>query len=216
MHHRRSSHRIEIAGLWRVDPRLALGHDNDGLVFPERIDKLNGTFPTHGQQQNRVREQYGVPYREYRKSLLFVYFLILRSALDGRLLAHYVSLSVTRSSLDVTLSRKVSEARKYRKTEFYTVRTMIERNQGAEANPAAPFLPSSKLPSSKWERSKLERSYNPYKHGSHGSSGRINAQDFHELSNFAQMSQGVARRLVVPAQEVQVENILPRPSPHGS
>src|ERR1700728_2406854 len=112
MHHRRSSHRIEIAGLWRVDPRLALGHDNDGLVFPERIDKLNGTFPTHGQRQNRVREQYGVPYREYRKSLLFVYFLILRSALDGRLLAHYVSLSVTRSSLDVTLSRKVSEARK--------------------------------------------------------------------------------------------------------
>ena len=86
--HRRGSNGVKIAGLRRVDARLALGHHNDGLVFPQRINQLNGTFPAHGQGQNSVREQHRVPYREHRKGLLIVYFLILRSALDGRLLAH--------------------------------------------------------------------------------------------------------------------------------
>ncbi len=72
VHHGRGSHRVKVAGLRGVDPRLALGHHDDGLVFPQRIDQLNRTFPAHGQGQNSVREQHRIPYRKHRKSLLFV------------------------------------------------------------------------------------------------------------------------------------------------
>src|ERR1700686_1163061 len=51
---------------------------------------------------------------------------------------------------------------------------------------------------------------------SRSSSRRINSQHLHELSHFFQVSQGVARRLVVTAQKVHVKNVFPRPSPHGA
>src|SRR5215475_393749 len=42
----------------------------------------------------------------------------------------------------------------------------------------------------------------------------INAQYLHKISHFPQVSQGVTGRFVVPSQDVHVEDILPRPSPH--
>ena len=100
MHHRRSAHQIQIAGLRVVDARLALRHHHNGLVFSERVDQLHRTLPAHRQRQHGVGEQNRVPDRKYRDSTLIVCFLRLSLVLGSRLLAHGLSLSVTRSSLD--------------------------------------------------------------------------------------------------------------------
>src|ERR1700689_5484242 len=94
--------RIQIAGLRVVDARLALRHNNNGLIFSERINQLDGTLPPHGKRQDGVREQNGIPHRKHGHSPYIVYFPGLSNRLGKRLLAHWLSLSVTHSSLDET------------------------------------------------------------------------------------------------------------------
>ena len=77
VHDRRGADGVKIAGLRRIDARFALRHHDDGLVFAEGIDQLDRAFPAHGQRQNGMREQNGVPYREHRERpllRLFPYF----------------------------------------------------------------------------------------------------------------------------------------------
>ena len=65
------------------------------------------------------------------------------------------------------------------------------------------------MPSPKLGIVELVRSRKPC--GATSLGRRINSQHFHELGNFSQMAQGIARWLVVAAQKVDVEDILPRP-----
>src|SRR5450755_4939991 len=46
--------------------------------------------------------------------------------------------------------------------------------------------------------------------------GRIDTQHFHELGDFAQVAQRMARGFVIAAQDVGEEHIFPRTSPHGT
>src|SRR5271165_709852 len=51
--------------------------------------------------------------------------------------------------------------------------------------------------------------------GSRHSGCRVNSQHLDELSDLAQVTQRVARGLVVAPQEVHIENVLPGPPAHG-
>jgi hypothetical protein len=93
------AHGVKITGLGAIDAGFALGHDHDGLVFSERIDELDGTFAAYGKRQDGVREQDGIAHRKHRQSPYVVCFPMLRCLLGKRLLAHWLSLSVTHSSL---------------------------------------------------------------------------------------------------------------------
>ena len=48
----------------------------------------------------------------------------------------------------------------------------------------------------------------------HQSGGRINPQHLHEFRHLTQVSQRVPRGLIVAAQEIHIENVLPGPSAH--
>ena|ERR1700691_3219047 len=44
----------------------------------------------------------------------------------------------------------------------------------------------------------------------------VDPQNLNELGDFAQMAEGVARRFIIAAEEVDVEDIFPRASAHGA
>ena len=110
MHHGGSTDRIKVAGLGVVDARLALRHNDNGLILSERIDKLDGTFPPHSEGQDGVRKQNGIPHRKHGQGPYVIYFLMLSNRLGKRLLGHWLSLSVTHSSLDDIPLGKVSSS----------------------------------------------------------------------------------------------------------
>jgi hypothetical protein len=89
---------IKIAGLRAIYAGLALRDDHDGLVFSERIDELDGTFSAYGKGQDGMRKQNGIAHRKHGQSPYVVCFPKLRCLLGKRLLAHWLSLSVTHSS----------------------------------------------------------------------------------------------------------------------
>jgi hypothetical protein len=106
MYDRGRAHGVKVAGLRVVDARFALRDNDDGLIFAERIDKLDGTFPAHGKGQDGVREKDSIPHRKHGQSPYIIYFPGLSNRLGKRLLAHWLSLSVTHSSLDDTLPER--------------------------------------------------------------------------------------------------------------
>ena len=61
---------VKIGGLRRVDARLALRDNDDGLVVAEGVDQLHGTFPAHGQRQHGMGEEYGVAHGKNRQRAL--------------------------------------------------------------------------------------------------------------------------------------------------
>ena len=89
---------VKIAGLRAIDAGFALRDHYDGLVFAERIDQLDGTFAAYGKGQDGVREQNGIAHRKHGQSPYVVCFPMLSNLLGKRLLAHWLSLSVTHSS----------------------------------------------------------------------------------------------------------------------
>src|ERR1700681_3705354 len=48
------------------------------------------------------------------------------------------------------------------------------------------------------------------------SGGRVDAEHFYEVGDFAQMAQGILRGLVVAAQDVDVGHVFPWGSAHGA
>src|SRR5208282_4851424 len=60
------------------------------------------TFPAHGQRQHGVRKEDGITDRKNGQSPYIVCFPMFRNLFGKRLLAHWLSLSVTHSSLDDT------------------------------------------------------------------------------------------------------------------
>ncbi len=57
VHDGQRSDGVEVGGLRRIHAGLALGDDDDGLVFAERVDQLDGAFPADRQGQHGVGEQ---------------------------------------------------------------------------------------------------------------------------------------------------------------
>jgi hypothetical protein len=50
----------------------------------------------------------------------------------------------------------------------------------------------------------------------YASGGGIDAQHFHKVGDFAEVAEGILRGFVVAAQEVDVEDVLPRTAAHGA
>jgi hypothetical protein len=104
----RSADSVEVAGLRAIDTRFTLGHDYNGLIFSQRINQLDRTLPAHSEGQDGVREQNSVAHRKHGQGPYIVYFPRLRKRVGKRKLAHWLSLSVTHSSLDDTFFEKGS------------------------------------------------------------------------------------------------------------
>ena len=67
VNHGQRSDGVEVGGLGRVHTGLALGYYYYGLVFTERVDQLDRTFPAYGQGQHRVGEQDRVAHGKNRQ-----------------------------------------------------------------------------------------------------------------------------------------------------
>ena len=93
---------IKVTSLRAIDAGFALRHHHDSFVFSERIDQLDGTLPAYGKGQDGVRKQDGIAHRKHGQRPYVVCFPMLRNLLGKRLLGHWLSLSVTHSSLDDT------------------------------------------------------------------------------------------------------------------
>jgi hypothetical protein len=117
---RGGAHSIKIAGLGAINAGLALRHHHDGLVLSQRIDQLDGTLPAYREGKDGVRKQDGIAHRKDGQSPYVVCFPMLKNLLGKRLLGHWLSLSVTHSSLDDTPPEKVHAGRKLHQNEFYS------------------------------------------------------------------------------------------------
>jgi hypothetical protein len=71
-----------------VDARFALRDNYNSFILSERINKLDGTFPPHGERQDGVRKKNGIPHRKHRQSPYVIHFPMLSNRLGKRLLAH--------------------------------------------------------------------------------------------------------------------------------
>jgi hypothetical protein len=63
---------------------------------------LDRTLPAYRKRQDGVRKQDCIPHRKHGQSPYVVCFPMLRNLLGKRLITHWLSLSVTHSSLDDT------------------------------------------------------------------------------------------------------------------
>jgi hypothetical protein len=97
---------IKVAGLGVVDARFALRDDDDSLILSERINKLDGTLSPDRERQDGVGEKNGIPHWKHGQSPYIIGFSMLNEWLGKRLLAHWLSLSVTHSSLDDTSAER--------------------------------------------------------------------------------------------------------------
>ena len=57
---------MQVWAFGGVEASVALGNDEDGLFFTERLDELDRAFAAYGERQDGVREQHRVAYREDR------------------------------------------------------------------------------------------------------------------------------------------------------
>ncbi len=101
-----STDRIKIAGLRVIHAGFPLRDNYNSFILSERINKLDGTFPPHGKGQDGVRKKNGIPHRKHGQRPYIICFPGLSNRLGKRLLAHWLSLSVTHSSLDDTLPER--------------------------------------------------------------------------------------------------------------
>ncbi len=67
MNDSKSANFEKVAGLGRIDARLSLRHNNDGLVFAKGINEMNGTLSAYRERQNCMWKQDRVPHRQYRQ-----------------------------------------------------------------------------------------------------------------------------------------------------
>ncbi len=67
VHHRQGPDGEQVRRLRRIDPRLALGHHHNGLVFAQGIDQLDRALPAYGKRQHGVRKQHRVAHGQQRQ-----------------------------------------------------------------------------------------------------------------------------------------------------
>ncbi len=61
---------VEVGGLRGVQAGVALGDDENGLLFAQRLDELDGAFAADGEGQHGMGKQHGVAHRENRRGPL--------------------------------------------------------------------------------------------------------------------------------------------------
>ena len=89
VHHGQRADGVQIGGLRRIHPRLALGDDHDGFVLAQRLNQLDRAFPAYGQGQNSVREEHRIAHGQDGKGPVPLDFVRgFLSALGLRLACH--------------------------------------------------------------------------------------------------------------------------------
>ena len=64
MHRGQGADRVHVVGGGRVQAGVLLGGDDDGALFAQGLDELDGAFAADGKWQNGMGKQDGVPHRQ--------------------------------------------------------------------------------------------------------------------------------------------------------
>ena len=60
MHRSQGSDSVQIVGFRRIQSRVQLRRYDDGALFAQRLDQLDGAFAAHGQGQNGMGKENGI------------------------------------------------------------------------------------------------------------------------------------------------------------